>query len=175
MLLRRFSVAFEKCYLGDFSFARSWVLPSCTLFFPLFWVFCFIDIWQVFLFLKLNKLLWINFFSVLSLLIVIFGSVLLPPIATCATFLRKKKQKLQKTENTESLPPATVGKRVENEERLATMFTHATHADTFVRSQQLRYTPKGHVGNVFGAFRFKSIYLEEIQAPNACNPQFMCV
>ncbi len=90
-------------------------------------------------------------------------------------FFKKKKQKLQKTENTESLPPATVGKRVDNEERLATMFTHATHADTFVRSQQLRYTPKEHVGNVFGAFRFKSIYLEEIQAPNACNPQFMCV
>jgi hypothetical protein len=94
----------------------------------------FINVWQVFLKKHLNILLWIYFFSVLSLLIVIFGSVLLPTIATCATFLRKKKQKLQKTENTDSLPPATVGKRIENEEPLATMFTNATQADTFVLS-----------------------------------------
>jgi hypothetical protein len=48
MLLRRFSVAFEKCYLGDFPFARTWDLPSCILFSPLFWVFWFINVWQVF-------------------------------------------------------------------------------------------------------------------------------
>jgi hypothetical protein len=78
MLFRRCFVAFEKCYLGDFPFARTWVLPSCTLFSPLFWVFCFLDVRQVFLFEKLlNKLLWIIFLTVLSLLIVIFGSVLL--------------------------------------------------------------------------------------------------
>jgi hypothetical protein len=37
----------------------------------------------------INKLLWISFFSILSLLIVIFGSVLLRTIATYATLLKK--------------------------------------------------------------------------------------
>jgi hypothetical protein len=47
-------------------------------------------------------------------------------------FFKGKKQKLQKTES-------TVGKRVENEERLATMFTHATQGDTFVLSSFVTY------------------------------------
>jgi hypothetical protein len=85
-------------------------------------------------------------------------------------FFRKKKQKLQKAENTGSLPLATIGKR-----RVACNYVHPRDSRGYVRSQQLRYTPKGHAGNVFGGFRFKSIYLEEIQAPNACNPQLMCV
>lgn len=37
-------------------FARTWVLPSCFFFWPLCWVFCFIDIWQVFIILK--NLMW---------------------------------------------------------------------------------------------------------------------
>ncbi len=38
-------------------FAWTWILPSCT-FFPLIWVFCFIDVWQVFImyFIKLHKI-----------------------------------------------------------------------------------------------------------------------
>jgi hypothetical protein len=125
---------------------------------------------RFFFFKLLNKLLWIISFWVLPLFIVIFGSVLLPTIATCATFLRKKKQKLQKTESTGSLPLATLGKR-----GAACNYVHKRDSRGYVRSQQIRYTPKGHVGNVFGRFRFKSIYLEEIQAPNASNPQLMCV
>jgi hypothetical protein len=74
-------------------------------------------------------------------------------------FFRKKKQKLQKTENTGSLPLATIGKR-----RAACNYVHRCDSRGYVPSQQLCYTPKGHVGNVFGGFRLKSIYLEEIQA-----------
>jgi hypothetical protein len=46
---------------------------------------------------------------------------------------------LQKTENTGSLPPATVGKPVENEERLEIIFTYAAHADKFVLSSFVTY------------------------------------
>jgi hypothetical protein len=81
---------------------------------------------------------------------------------------KKQTQKLQKTENTGSLPLATSRKR-----RVACNYVHPRDSRGYVSSPQLPYI--GKVGNVFGAFGFKSIYLEEIQAPNASNPQFMCV
>jgi len=59
----------------------------------------------------INKLLWLSFLSILSLLIVNFVSVLLPTIATYAILL-KKITEIAKNRNTGSLPPATVGKRV---------------------------------------------------------------
>jgi hypothetical protein len=51
----------------------------------------FLHAWWVFFYKKysLNKLLWTSFFSILSLLIVIFGSVLLRTIATDATLIKK--------------------------------------------------------------------------------------
>jgi hypothetical protein len=39
----------------------TWVLPSCTFFFPLCWVLCFIDNWQVFISKWLGKTQYKNF------------------------------------------------------------------------------------------------------------------
>jgi hypothetical protein len=75
-------------------------------------------------------------------------------IATYATLL-KKITEIAKNRKHWVAASSTIGKRVENEERMEIIFTYAANADKFVLSSFVTYVRK--VGNVFGAFRFKSI------------------